>query len=64
MAFYNIAAAKFDALSANISTIIGVVSYQRIDNETEEDTTETPNADVILFNKLALEDRKGNRYAV
>jgi len=61
MMFYNIAAAKFDALSADISTIIGVVSYQRIDNKTEEDTTEDPNADVILINKLALEDRKSNR---
>ncbi|XP_067213841.1 pancreatic triacylglycerol lipase-like [Linepithema humile] len=62
MAFYNIAAAKFDALSRDTSTIIGVVSYQRIDNKTEEDTTENPNADVILFNKLTLEDRKGNRW--
>lgn len=61
MTFYNIAATKFNALSGDTSTIIGVVSYQHVNNKTEGDATEDPNASVILFNKLAVEDRKGNR---
>ncbi|XP_011643285.2 pancreatic triacylglycerol lipase-like isoform X1 [Pogonomyrmex barbatus] len=61
MIFYNIAASDFDALSGNIETIVGMISYHRIVNKTEEDTTQEPDIDIILFNKLVLEDRKGHR---
>ncbi|XP_071555190.1 pancreatic lipase-related protein 2 [Temnothorax nylanderi] len=60
MAFYNIAAVDFDTLTEDVASIVGVVSYQRTFNMTEEDTD--PDTDVILFNKLALEDRKGHRW--
>lgn len=59
MMFYNIAAVDFDALTDDSASITGIISYQRTTNKTEEDTD--PDADVILFNKLALEDRKGHR---
>lgn len=59
MTFYNIAAVDFDALTEDTASITGTISYQRTTNKTEEDTD--PDADVILFNKLALENRKGHR---
>lgn len=59
MMFYNIAAVDFDALTEDIASITGVISYQRTVNQTEEDTD--PDADVILFDKLTLEDRKGHK---
>lgn len=59
--FYNIAAVDFDVLTGDIASITGVISYQHIVNNTEENTPQDPDADVILFNKLALEDRKGHR---
>lgn len=59
MVFYNIAAVDFDALTEDTASITGVISYQRTVNSTEEDTD--PNADVIVLDKLALEDRKGHR---
>ncbi|XP_011865581.1 PREDICTED: pancreatic triacylglycerol lipase-like [Vollenhovia emeryi] len=58
--FYNIAAVDFDALTGDTASVIGVISYQRAANKTEEDIE--PDADVLLFNKLALEDRKGYRW--
>lgn len=61
MMFYNIAAAEFDTLLEDTPTITGIVSYQRKDNKTEEDNTPNPETDVILFNKLTIEDRKGHR---
>lgn len=61
MMFYNIAAVPFDVLLADTASITGMISYQRIHNKTEENTAEDSNADVMLFNKLAVEDRKGNR---
>lgn len=59
MVFYNIAAVDFDVLTEDTASITGVISYQRIVNSTEEDTD--PNANIIVFDKLALEDRKGHR---
>lgn len=59
--FYNIAAVDFDALTEDTASITGVISYQRTANKTEEDTAQDPDTDVILFDKLALEDRKGHR---
>lgn len=61
MVFYNIAAATFDALEADTASITGTVSYQRIRNKTENDTADDLNADVMFFNRLAVEDRKGHR---
>ncbi|KAL0099846.1 hypothetical protein PUN28_019928 [Cardiocondyla obscurior] len=60
MVFYDIAALDFNALTENITSIDGVISYHRSTKNTEEDAD--PDADVILFNKLAIEDRKGNRW--
>ncbi|XP_020285308.1 pancreatic triacylglycerol lipase-like isoform X2 [Pseudomyrmex gracilis] len=63
MTFYNIAAAEFDALDANTTAITGIVSYQRNTNDkTEEDAAQDVDTDVILLDKLALEDRKGHRW--
>lgn len=59
--FYNIAAAEIDTLFEDTPTITGIVSYQRNDNKTEGDSTSNPETDVILFNKLTIEDRKGHR---
>lgn len=61
MTFYNIAAAEFDTLYKNTSTITGIVSYQRNDNKTEGDSTPKPETNVIVFDKLTVEDRKGHR---
>ncbi|KAM0733961.1 Pancreatic triacylglycerol lipase [Formica fusca] len=60
--FYNIAAAEIDTLFEDTPTITGIVSYQRNDNKTEGDSTSNPETDVILFNKLTIEDRKGHRW--
>ncbi|KYQ55339.1 Pancreatic triacylglycerol lipase [Trachymyrmex zeteki] len=60
MIFYNIAAVDFDSLTRDTASITGVISYQRTANETEEDAAQDPDADIILFNKLSLEDRKGH----
>ncbi|XP_011684982.1 PREDICTED: pancreatic lipase-related protein 2-like [Wasmannia auropunctata] len=62
MTFYNIAAVDFDALTGDTGSITGVISYQHIANKTEEDAAQEPDTDIILFNKLALEDRKGHRW--
>ncbi|XP_032675759.1 pancreatic triacylglycerol lipase-like [Odontomachus brunneus] len=62
MMFYNIAAVTFDALLTDTMSITGMISYQRTGNKTEENAAEDLDADVILFNKLAIEDRKGNRW--
>ncbi|XP_072757849.1 pancreatic triacylglycerol lipase [Anoplolepis gracilipes] len=62
MIFYNIAAAEFGTLLEDIPTITGIVSYQRIVNKTEEESTSNPEMEVILFDKLTLEDRKGHRW--
>lgn len=62
MMFYNIAAVTFDALLTDTASIMGVISYQCTGNKTEKSTAEDPDTDVILFNKLAIEDRKGNRW--
>lgn len=59
MVFYNIAAVDFDALTGDTASIIGVISYQSTLNKTEEETDS--DAGVIVFDKLALEDRKGHR---
>ena len=61
MIFYNIAAVDFDALTGDTASITGVISYQHTANKTEEDVAQDPDADIILFNKLSLEDRKGHR---
>lgn len=62
MVFYNIAAMEFDALSGNTAAITGTVSYRRIgNNNTEENAAQEPDTDVILFDKLTLEDRKGHK---
>jgi len=61
MTFYNIAAVDFDALTEDTTSISGVILYQRTTNKTEEDAAQDPDADIIIFNKLALEDRKGHR---
>jgi len=61
MTFYNIAAVDFDALTGDITSISGVILYQRTTNKTEEDAAQDPDADIIIFNKLALEDRRGHR---
>jgi len=64
MVFYNIAAVEFDALPKKITAdqkITGVVSYKRIGNNTEENGAQEPDTDIIVFNKLTLEDRKGHR---
>lgn len=62
MMFYNIAAAEFDAALNDTAAITGIVSYQRATNDkTEEDAAQDLDTDVILLNKLALEDRKGHR---
>lgn len=61
MMFYNIAAAEFDTLFEDTPTITGIISYQREGNKTEGDDTQNPETDVILFNKLTIEDRKGHR---
>ncbi|XP_018375101.1 PREDICTED: pancreatic lipase-related protein 2-like [Trachymyrmex cornetzi] len=62
MIFYKIAAVDFDALTGDTTSITGVISYQRTANKTEDDTAQDPDADIILFNKLSLEDRKGHRW--
>lgn len=59
--FYNIAAVDFNALTGDTASITGMISYQRTVNMTEEDIAQDPDKDVIFFNKLALEDRKGHR---
>jgi len=61
MVFYKIAAVEFDALPKKTTAITGVVSYKRIGNNTEENGAQEPDADIIAFNKLTLEDRKGHR---
>lgn len=61
MTFYNIAAAEFGTLFEDIPTITGIVSYQHNGNKTEGDNTPNPETDVILFDKLTVEDRKGHR---
>jgi len=61
MVFYNIAAVEFDALPEKTTAITGVVSYKRIGSNIEEDGAQEPDADIIVFNKLTLEDRKGHR---
>ncbi|CAL1682156.1 unnamed protein product [Lasius platythorax] len=63
MMFHNIATAEFDTLLEDTATITGIVSYQRINNKTEGDSTSVnPETDIILFNKLTIEDRKGHRW--
>ncbi|XP_039313985.1 pancreatic lipase-related protein 2 [Solenopsis invicta] len=62
MTFYNIAAVDFNALTEDIASITGVISYQSTANKTEEETARNPDSDIILFDKLALEDRKGHRW--
>lgn len=62
MMFHNIATAELDTLLEDTATITGIVSYQRINNKTEGDSTSVnPETNVILFNKLTIEDRKGHR---
>ncbi|XP_076683516.1 pancreatic triacylglycerol lipase [Andrena cerasifolii] len=57
--FYNIAAAEFQSLSSDQSTVAGHVWYQTL---IDEDAIKNPYADTLLINKLALEDQKGNRW--
>lgn len=61
--FHNIAAAEFDTLHEDTASITGIVSYQHFKNNTEGNSTSNhnPEMNVILFNKLTIEDRKGHR---
>lgn len=61
MTFYNIAAAKFQSL-LDRSTIKARIWYQKDKNEKNEDPVKTINTDILLIDKVTLEDRKGNRY--
>ncbi|XP_012536398.1 pancreatic lipase-related protein 2 [Monomorium pharaonis] len=62
MTFYNIAAVDFDTLTEDTASITGIISYQSTANGTEGETTQPPDSDMILFDKLTLEDRKGHRW--
>lgn len=62
MTFYNIAAAKFQSLLKDRSTIKARIWYQKDKNEKNEDPVKTINTDILLIDKVTLEDRKGNRY--
>lgn len=63
MTFYNIGAAKFQSLLKDRSTIKARIWYQKDKNEKNEDPVKTiTNTDILLIDKVTLEDRKGNRY--
>ncbi|XP_016910010.1 pancreatic triacylglycerol lipase-like isoform X2 [Apis cerana] len=62
MTFYNIAAAKFQSLLKDRSTIKARIWYQKDKNEKNEDPVKTINTDILLIDKVTLEDRKGNRW--
>ncbi|XP_015592390.1 pancreatic triacylglycerol lipase isoform X2 [Cephus cinctus] len=60
--FYGIAATKFQSLPENVKVIRGAISYRAAIESTEENTTFEPKSIILPINKIAIEDRKGNRW--
>ncbi|KAK0166814.1 hypothetical protein PV327_004297 [Microctonus hyperodae] len=63
LTFFAIAATTFKAINKNITIINGLIWYQKIieDNQ-EEVSTRRPRSSTLLVDGLAIEDRKGNRW--
>ncbi|XP_034185024.1 pancreatic triacylglycerol lipase isoform X2 [Osmia lignaria lignaria] len=62
MTFYNIAAAKFQFLSNNQIAIRAQIWYQANRDEENENVIKKPNSDTLFIDKIAIEDRKNNRW--
>ncbi|XP_076632121.1 pancreatic triacylglycerol lipase [Colletes latitarsis] len=60
MTFYDIAAKE--SLLDNQSMIKAQIWYQTLVNEADETTNKYSNSDTLYISKLAIEDRKGNRW--
>ncbi|XP_012135888.1 pancreatic triacylglycerol lipase isoform X2 [Megachile rotundata] len=59
---YNIAAAKYQFLPSNQVTIKALIWYQALRNEENENAIKNSNPDTLLIDKIAIEDRKSNRW--
>ncbi|XP_015430886.1 PREDICTED: pancreatic triacylglycerol lipase-like [Dufourea novaeangliae] len=62
MTFYNIAALGYQSFADNPETIEARVWYQSVMDKTQNDSRKHAYSDMLFVNKLALEDRKGNRW--
>ncbi|XP_034946054.1 pancreatic lipase-related protein 2-like isoform X2 [Chelonus insularis] len=60
--FYNIAAAKFNSITAETTSIEALVWYQPTTREQEEASTQRSRQEVLVIDKLSIEDRKENRW--
>ena len=60
---YNIAAAEYQLLSKDQPTIEARIWYQPDQNE-NDNTAVILTPDILLIDKVTLEDRKGNKYVI
>ncbi|XP_076237419.1 pancreatic triacylglycerol lipase [Calliopsis andreniformis] len=60
--FYDIVAAEFQPLFTNQSMIKGHLWYQSLVNQADGNTVKNQSLDTLLIDRLAIEDRKGNRW--
>lgn len=59
---YDIAAAEYQLLSKDQSTIKARIWYQPNQNEKNDNATVILTSNILLIDKIILEDRKGNKY--
>ncbi|XP_043528007.1 uncharacterized protein LOC122538199 [Frieseomelitta varia] len=59
---YNIAAAEYQLLSKDQPTIEARIWYQPDQNEENDNATVILTSDILLIDKVTLEDRKGNKW--
>lgn len=63
--FYNIAATEYRAITENTTEISGNIWYRADMNKAESNNTLIEPVGTTLFlNKLAIDDRKGNRFVL
>lgn len=58
---YHISAVKYGSLNEEKNEIVGTMWYQPAMKNEDESSTRRPRATNLSFDKLILEDRKGNR---